>query len=532
LQNEVFVTTIRIKFPAGRYHATPWGHHVNEGLIEWPPSPWRLLRALLSVGFAKHGWTCPRSLPDEAKQLFNSLAGILPNYRLPSGAVAHTRHYMPITEGKAAKTTKVLDAFLRFADDLEEMPTLFIHWSVTLPHEQQTLLSELLNGLSYLGRAEGWTEAELLTDNPPDDQWTVPMNEGELIEPGWEQVTVLSAVSSDIYASWRQSHVGETKLVKGKKSKDVKEDLYPDDLISCLCMDTATLQKQGWSQPPGSQRVIYRRPVGCLDPAVPIPKHSPIKHNVVEYALLALSADTKSGTLLPLMTRSLPQMEILHASWVKKLGENAKHAIVSGRDSEGKRLTGHQHAHLIPLDLTHNGRIDHVLVWAPSGLDTMAQNALLRLNRTWGKDLPDIVVSCVGMGKREQIVQQLRDRNDGLPKAIGQKDGQGSSQWISLTPFIAPRFLKGHGNNSLEGQVRAECRSRGLPELIEVNNLGREEMMRNKFMQYIRNRGLNHVQPPSTIPWCLKLTFQKPVIGPIALGYASHFGLGLFAAAD
>ena len=40
---------VGLKFPAGRFHATPWGRHVNEGAPEWPPSPWRLLRALLAV---------------------------------------------------------------------------------------------------------------------------------------------------------------------------------------------------------------------------------------------------------------------------------------------------------------------------------------------------------------------------------------------------------------------------------------------------------------------------------------------------
>jgi len=29
--------TIKLNFPAGRYHATPWGRHVNEGVAEWPP---------------------------------------------------------------------------------------------------------------------------------------------------------------------------------------------------------------------------------------------------------------------------------------------------------------------------------------------------------------------------------------------------------------------------------------------------------------------------------------------------------------
>ena len=37
---------IKLRFPGGRYHATPWGRHVNEGAVEWPPSPYRLVRAL------------------------------------------------------------------------------------------------------------------------------------------------------------------------------------------------------------------------------------------------------------------------------------------------------------------------------------------------------------------------------------------------------------------------------------------------------------------------------------------------------
>src|SRR5690606_41364458 len=39
-------------FPTRRssdlYHATPWGSHANEAEIEWPPSPWRILRALVA----------------------------------------------------------------------------------------------------------------------------------------------------------------------------------------------------------------------------------------------------------------------------------------------------------------------------------------------------------------------------------------------------------------------------------------------------------------------------------------------------
>src|SRR3990172_148166 len=84
--------TIAIRFPAGRYHATPWGSHVNEGVTEWPPNPWRLLRGLIATGFSKLHW--PR-IPDDERRLVLKLAAELPDYRLPPGELAHTRHYMP-----------------------------------------------------------------------------------------------------------------------------------------------------------------------------------------------------------------------------------------------------------------------------------------------------------------------------------------------------------------------------------------------------------------------------------------------------
>lgn len=60
--------TLKLRFPGGRYHATPWGHHVNEGLIEWPPSPWRLLRALIACGFTTQHWS---EVPPLARSLID-----------------------------------------------------------------------------------------------------------------------------------------------------------------------------------------------------------------------------------------------------------------------------------------------------------------------------------------------------------------------------------------------------------------------------------------------------------------------------
>src|ERR1700676_3171843 len=82
---------IRLTFPGGQYHATPWGRHVNEGVPEWPPSPWRFLRALVAA------WkrTCP-GIPEQ--QVRSILAALVdpPVFPLPPHRVPHTRHAMPI----------------------------------------------------------------------------------------------------------------------------------------------------------------------------------------------------------------------------------------------------------------------------------------------------------------------------------------------------------------------------------------------------------------------------------------------------
>src|SRR5262245_49842034 len=94
---------IGISFPGGRFHATPWGHHVNEGIPEWPPAPWRLLRALVAVWKRKLGSVLSQ------EQVQRVLQQLLPppEFVLPPAALGHTRHYMPLKYPDQGDRTKV-----------------------------------------------------------------------------------------------------------------------------------------------------------------------------------------------------------------------------------------------------------------------------------------------------------------------------------------------------------------------------------------------------------------------------------------
>ncbi|MDD4650430.1 MAG: type I-U CRISPR-associated protein Cas5/Cas6, partial [Desulfoplanes sp.] len=78
--------TVAFTFPGHSYHATPWGSHVNEGLVEWPPSPWRILRACIAVGFSKLQW---EAIPPEYVNLFETMAKDHPWYKLPAMTPGH-----------------------------------------------------------------------------------------------------------------------------------------------------------------------------------------------------------------------------------------------------------------------------------------------------------------------------------------------------------------------------------------------------------------------------------------------------------
>src|SRR3990172_961586 len=102
---------IALSFPGGRFHATPWGRHVNEGVPEWPPSPWRMLRALVAAAHAGS------ASDDERRRAYSLVLRLVrpPSFFLPPAAIGHTRHYMPINELERSKTALVFDTFVTVA---------------------------------------------------------------------------------------------------------------------------------------------------------------------------------------------------------------------------------------------------------------------------------------------------------------------------------------------------------------------------------------------------------------------------------
>lgn len=495
-------TAIGIRFLAGHYHATPWDQHVNEASVEWPPSPWRLLRSLIAVWHLKFSDAISEAA---LKSLVDALASGLPSYWLPATSTAHTRQYMPTRKGRGETTTLIFDGFL-CVDRSEE---LVIAWpAVQLEDGQRQTLSLLLSGLGYLGRAESWIEARLL------DSWKGEANcepiEGEAVGEG-EEIHVSVAEPPPIYAAWRADQVEALDL--DRKRLNVGERLLratlPEDLLGALQLDTGSVRDQGWSRHPGMAEVRYRRRAVVRtrrhDPSPPGPGTTTVR--------LALA-----GKPLPRIEDAIKIGEVVRAALIRRADyvtpeDGDVPSVITGHGMGPNNC--HEHAFYLPGQAEEDGSIDHVIIHAAAGLDVTSMQAVARLERIWIEEGREWAVVLDAYGAAHDFEEH---------PYLG--EGQ---EWVSATPYLHPWFRK--KSLDVDGQIRRECRERGLPEpdlerLDAIRVHGRER--RPVHFYRFRTRGRRKAVQPDRQGSFWRLTFPEPVGGPIALGTYCHFGLGIF----
>lgn len=558
---------LSFSFPARRYHATPWGSHVNEAEVAWPPEPWRILRALIATYWLKGAYL--RWPKEAAARLIDALAAAPPIYRLPEGAVhAHTRHYMPAP----SKKTLVFDAFAHLPDG----SSIVVAWpNLVLNSEQFKIVADLAAGIGYLGRAESWTECAAMEEWDPAQANCVPMNaEGA----AGEVVAALAPLTAADYATRRERLLAQadaderaaadaagkrppTKRTLSRKREKMIGGTLPERLLDALTVETADYRKYGWNKPPAAREIRYLRP-----PLAPHLRRAPSRRGRL--------ADRSRHTVARYLLAGRPQPRIEDAL---KLGELMRLAALSQFDWETDPRTGrrrplappevsgrgtdnaplqdahHSHAFWLPEDADGDGLIDHVCVYLAAGFDTRVRAALDRLTRLWVRN-----------GSEEGGRREWRLALEGFGSC---DDFDAASAllrrarvWRSVTPFLAAAHLKrtrdaSHSRSMLDkGQVVAGplAEATGYPrevrrltqrrgviaasraDLIQVDLLPWVEIhnARRLPLQFHRFRSRGRESMTDSHGALLRIAFPEPVSGPVALGYGCHFGLGLFSVAD
>ncbi len=498
------------RFPAGRYHATPWGRHVNEADVEWPPSPWRIARALIATWHRK---TNPERCPEEVLEtVVCRLSSDLPVYFLPPAVRTHIRHYMPVREGTRDKKVLVFDAFVR----LEPEAVLVAAWrNVELPPEAKSGLVDLLQHLGTLGRAESWVEARLL------EGWDGRFNCGPA-DGGYEEesrnevepVPLIVPVSPEEYQRERARAVAAYGLESRKLGRPAQRihATLPERLIDALRVETAQFQAAGWSCPPASRYVTYFRPVESLTPRPRRRSRVQLRGLGVTTVRLALS-----GKPLPRLEDAVRIGELVRMAAIHRAdrlaGNPGVPSVLSGHDLPDGG--GHQHAFYLPEDADGDGLVDHILVHAEAGLDGVALQALDAIDRLWNDE-----------GFEWQV---LLEQSGVITQIQGSAYAGPARQWTSVSPYLHPWFQK--KTFGIEDQLRRECRERGLPEpilerLATIPVKGR----RRRPAHFHRFRNKPGLKQPDTQGSFWRLCFPRPVRGPLALGFGCHYGLGMFRA--
>ena len=537
---------LAFRFPAGRYHATPWGRNVNEADVAWPPEPWRILRALVACYWRKgdrERWS-----EDDLAGLIDALAEDLPVFCLPKGAIhAHTRHYMPTRKGKK---TLVFDAFLHLPKGAEVVAM----WrDTTLESDLLDLARDLASGIGYLGRAESWTECRVVTEANDEPN----CGPAELGFPG-DSLRVLVSRSPASYQGERRRLIDqEAERIRASPKKLLSEralqnqinrsfrasasvDTLPPRLVDALSVDTADLQNRRWDQPPAAYEAIYARSPDA-SPGVVSRSVGRVRTNHTMSDLPTVARFLVAGRPRPRIEDAVKIGEVMRAAVMSKFGretdeETGKRVLlapwqISGRGSGNRPIRDptHPHAFWLPEDADEDGWIDHLTVFIPSGIDAAIQSRLDRVTRIW----------LTPGGSRRQRgeasnIDEWRLALEGFGHA---DDFAGSSRllaasrhWRSVTPFLAAGHLKKAG---YPGEVLRLLRRRGIDtEDVKIREM--EEIMvggaPRRALNFHRFRSRGREPQPDSSGALLEIEFPKAFRGPLAVGYGSHFGLGMFGA--
>lgn len=505
---------IEQSFPLGRFHATRWKMGAfGDSYGEWPPSPWRLLRALANRWFQ---WS--RETGDEDRSTLDrmlvELSRELPEYYLP----AHTKkgeplkQYFPVgleekykyKKNPATKKSELdyqyRDTATTLTDDgcwlIPSNDSIFWVWRNVAIHESQ-LLDELLARVLYFGRAESWTNLRRVEQLP-------------------SQLAV------------RPVQLHEKRVASAHPV--LVPDPRSEDRLNLLFSPTGHRDVKNQDIPPGTRwyyavlpdppkiKFIFRRKhrypknlthmqftiVGQVLPAIKywcLLTEQFRRHALREHCRVLIGDTNCDYSGLDAQTKS-------------------KMSGLTGKDGNGLPLADHSQVYFAVLP-DAEGKATRLAAWCRTPFSQEEIEALLaaaRFSLLWDSASPKWKIKLLPLPFEMPLSPQL----------------MGTSQhWESVTPFVPPRQRRRFRKNGKErpgeaieliatklcqriyGITPASVKGYAVEEWPYVHISARERAQ----------KGGQRVTLPS---FRLTMEFANPVSGPIALGDSSHFGLGIF----
>jgi len=497
---------LRQTFPFGRFHATPWKvSPYDDPHGEWPPSPWRLLRALLARSF-QYGRETGEVTEEQQAALVSAFAGSRIEWFLPPATWRGPglRQYQPAEFQwnpaaakepgmKGYKTTKAADPFWvtdRDADADSEGALLWFFDGLGWTSETLALLDACAARLTYFGRAESITELERIAES---------------LNPNSAPNCILSPTRKQ----------GSVPVLT----------LYPGATLADALRTSDSPELANGDVPPGACWSFAERPA-CTT-AKPIRK--PMKEREpVQWMQFALGSRIpiyeRSAVILTNRFRGAAAKRLLSAIAENRIDDWKKApravqesgASLTGKDASGEPLTGHQHA----VFFLHfeGGEATRLCAWCEKPFTHQEQVAMLHASNS------ELSITYKESSWAASLIPL--DKLVPPPPAIPQVSSQ---CWKSMTPYVPARHVFGRSGKvkageSIEEQIAEELASRGLPTAEVTVEEGSARWMKVHQPRRTRDGSTNDDKRG----YIVQLKFSQPVRGPIFLGHSCHFGLGLF----
>lgn len=498
-------------FPLGRFHATPWRvNPFDDPYGEWPPSPWRLVRAVVARWYQwwRETTAAPRSAPDlkELDDLVRALCTSGYRFHLPGNARRGNplRQYFPVEFGwnpKGKKKAAVRCYGTSLAQDnywcVPSSEGGTVWWYLDGDGWTDPLLEVLdrcLERITYFGRAESVTRIHRVDAR-------------EAPEPNCEFHNQRRAGSVPVLAPYPDATRQDVERVTDDK-QNVNRSIPPGARIMYAIRPTKppAREKPQRGSPP-SDRQLVQFAIGWN--VAPEPR-----------AIVRLTARFRGAVISELIRLKTGDPK---GTWSRS-DEAIRDAIaeMTGKDSTGNPLAGHRHAEF--LAWWEDGVPVRLLVWRDGRpFDEDEQAALFRAaarELSWAGAGPEVDAWKV----------RLVPLDHAVPPPPG-FDGTKARVWESVTPYVPPRHhLRGSRPREGESVAAQVCRELALRGVAGADRVGVEAISGAEWVavHMPRNKRAKQSFIGDRRGYRLRLTFPEAITGPIRLGHSSTFGLGLF----
>ncbi|MER8084379.1 type I-U CRISPR-associated protein Csb2 [Streptomyces sp. NPDC087532] len=460
---------------------------LDRSRAEWPPHPYRVFCALVSVADpqdplqdAALQWLERQPAPVVRVPEQSAEAHTPRSAWVPTNAVASKPSHGSLPGRTAGGQTRV------WRQRVLAEPVIVFEWPTTPPAGVAAVLESLARSVPYLGRVTGQsllhtTTAPAEEDGSQGGPWQVWEPAGDDTAAG---VHSLRAPYPGMLERLRWAHAeGQNAFQQARPHPYVLREAQPAEEPALV-------------KGPYADLVSFAFGPGCsLDTQLTLKVTGALRGRVCD--------------LLEEAGHDLDAMVAVHGH--KERGDDRGVCAFVGLP-----FVGHRHA---------DGRLRGVGVALPRDLDPEHRQAVLAVLLRTDGGLRTLQVPALGWPLELSYVGEGATRTDAVATVRPQRWMRPSRQWSTALPMVLDYFPRRNGRE-IEESVAASCRLAGLPEPqgIEVLRTGAYVPGAPTLSQGAARR--KSTERPLPVRH-VRLRFAEPVAGPVLLGSKRNYGLGL-----